>query len=593
MKKHNHNKGPQVCQECNKVFINLRSHIQQVHERLRRYICPTCDKTFGKKSGLNRHIQTVHEKIKNFLCDLCERSFGEKIQMQRHRKIHFKEVNQEPDFFDDSMKDEEIVEDKKRFICGICKKKVNSKSILKRHKMIVHEKKRPWLCDLCPKSYGEKSNLMRHISKAHLGEDQIIIEKLDEAEVDEIFECKSCGRNLSTQWGLRMHEKECQIGSQIKLNDANSFHVLNNEEVLPNNAIIYEENDVIEALEEANEENIIEEEQITESELKNYPEEVLSSFICQSCNISFKAKRYYLQHLKSFHTDAFKKIKCNYCDQIFTHRCQKLRHIRKIHPEVFEDDSRTSGNFCEICSKAFKTEKFLQIHNSMHHKTQTFECPICNKLFTFKHSLDRHMNAVHEDKRDFKCEVENCERAFRSKYELNQHRNKIHQEMKNFEQISCDVCDKICSSRKNLYAHKKYVHEGIRWGSGEFKCKFCLEVFDSKYKKSKHWYQVHWNGELKFRTCHYCNADFQLHDEFKNHIETHSEIFVCKTCGYYFLEASALLVHEESHRQIDEKLRQFVCDVCSHRLSTKGQLEVHMKRHFDDRDQFVCDVSLI
>lgn len=216
MKKHQTIKGPQVCKECNGVFINLRAHIKEVHERRREHVCTFCSKEFAKKSGLVRHIQTVHEKLRNWFCDLCEKAFGEKGQMQRHQKTHFKPLTTEAECkLDDLIDEEEIVEDKVRFICGICKKKVNSKAALRRHKATVHGKKRPWLCDLCPKSFGEKYNLLRHI-KSHVDE-HFIIEKLDEAE-EETFECKSCQKVLTTQWGLKLHEEKCTLTKQIHLN---------------------------------------------------------------------------------------------------------------------------------------------------------------------------------------------------------------------------------------------------------------------------------------------------------------------------------------------------------------------------------------
>lgn len=228
MRRHTTVKGPKQCEECDGIFINLRAHVKEVHQRLREHVCYLCAKEFSKRSGLNRHIQTVHDKLRNWSCDLCEKSFGEKAQMQRHRKTHFKPLTTEfddfqPEFLEEAIIDEEIIEDKKRFMCGICKKKVNTKAALRRHKAIVHEKKRPWLCDLCPRRYGEKSNLMRHI-KTHVDDDEpIIIEKLDEVE-EEIFECKSCQKSLTTQWGLKLHEEKCTIKQQINLNKAEEVY---------------------------------------------------------------------------------------------------------------------------------------------------------------------------------------------------------------------------------------------------------------------------------------------------------------------------------------------------------------------------------
>lgn len=150
-------KGPQKCNVCDKVFVNLRSHIQMVHQKIRHHICQICDKAFGKKSGLDRHIITVHEKMRCWACDLCEKSFGEKAQLLRHRKIHFKPTFEEPDPAQITEDQEVITSKKKRgaMKCGVCKKILNSRAALKRHKLLVHEKKKNLLCDFCPRLFGK------------------------------------------------------------------------------------------------------------------------------------------------------------------------------------------------------------------------------------------------------------------------------------------------------------------------------------------------------------------------------------------------------------------------------------------------------
>lgn len=148
-------KGPQKCVDCDKIFVNLRSHIQMVHQKIRTHLCRICDKAFGKKSGLDRHIVTVHQKMRFWACDLCDKSFGEKAQLQRHHKIHFKPAYQEPDPAQIT-DDQEVIDDtKKRMRCGICKKVVNSKAALKRHKLLIHERRRNLLCDFCPRMFGK------------------------------------------------------------------------------------------------------------------------------------------------------------------------------------------------------------------------------------------------------------------------------------------------------------------------------------------------------------------------------------------------------------------------------------------------------
>lgn len=808
-------KGPQNCSLCDKVFVNLRSHVQMVHQKVRHHVCGICSKAFGKKSGLDRHVITVHEKQRCWNCDLCDKNFGEKGQLLRHRKVHFKPAFQEPD--PAQVTDDQIIVDnkKKRMMCGICKKVLNSRAALNRHKLLVHEKKRDLLCDFCPQMFGEKSNLMRHIQKSHTIEvnsnefkeitDESVKRKTDPDKKKESLQCRSCDKVLTTEWGLKSHEDVCLINQQKKLNniehkseDLNESYETNGMEqvflVTSSGIQIKQEppfleqgfsndsfekfvpemsqSETLEPIEISIKDEIIEEyiededDSIEMLEIDRYSEEegeeedhiiyddseivkpddqcfedeenaLMESenskqrYKCRLCTSTFKEKRYFQSHMRTVHSKK-KSLKCTVigCEEVFVYRVQRLRHLRQKHPEVYEesdteenvskdldeaiecelcdlafeskeaiedhlekdhdenedeDDEKKrtcescqprkvfkktrylllhiqavhsdqtfqctecpksfsfrcslgrhvrgvhknirdhkcdesecdkmfrnsydlkqhkicahnkgdkSDRTCKICMKVFKKVQYMEIHFASIHNTEPqFSCPICHRGFSFQRSMDRHIRAIHEDRRDYKCMFNGCEKAFRSRYDLNEHFNNIHAEFKKtrpVEEVTCDVCEKICSSRKVLYSHKKIVHEGIRWGTN-FECKLCKEVFESKYKKSKHWGQVHRNGKVKTRTCYLCSSEFQLFNDFKQHIESHTGCFICIICGYNFSDESSLFVHHESHRKIEESLRQYVCDVCSHRLSTKHQLLIHMRKHFPG-DYYMCDVSFV
>ena len=836
-------KGPQHCDICDKLFVNLRSHVQQVHQKLRTHTCHLCDKPFGKKSGLDRHILTVHEKMRNYYCDLCQKSFGEKAQLLRHRKIHFKSTALEPDSGSIS-EDQEIIEDKKRYKCGRCKKILNSRAALKRHRSLVHLKERNFLCNFCPKKFGEKSNLMRHIMKAHANEmGSSVTKKVYEVEDEEKCSepkastselnnqqhpCSHCNKILGTSWGLKAHEDICRLRQQQKFNEKNDDHGIeflqdlqtmeqvfivsekqeeqieikeespfidtnvfddnnsnsSNEsytkfipEIIDEKAIKikdepleFQEDDItvlkvlsvdliklesteinidnfVSEIKEENEYNASDVSMDSDDDNYDSSEDESSSsdtesfdindedssnmqlnddhipiqsgttkrFNCKMCSSTFKEKRYFLSHWKTVHV-AKKTVKCEHCPLVFTYRSQRLRHTRAVHPEVYEEigaaaagscssdvkkefecelcsmqfnkkeeldqhlelgheedesESKTdrtcefcqkvykknkyllihlravhfeskftcerdncgrefsfkrslirhiavihddikdfpclncfkcfrskydlqqhfkgnhaldkSDRTCTDCGKVFKKPRYLEIHREcVHQGVKMYECPICKRAFSFKRSMQRHIKSIHEDIRDYNCGK--CDKAFRSRYDLNEHFNNIHADVKKLqplEKVTCDLCDKVCSSRKSLYTHRKIKHEGVRWGV-KYECKLCKENFPTKYKKSKHWIQVHRYGEIKMRKCHYCNTDVQLYSDFKLHVESHAGCFICIVCGYNFNDASELFMHEETHRKIDDELRHYVCDSCGHKLATKAQLQVHMRKHVGD-----------
>jgi uncharacterized Zn-finger protein len=71
--------------------INLRRHIECVHEKLKEHQCNICQKSFGLKGSLSKHIEVVHERKKPFKCNLCRKMFGQKKGLRRHTdNLHFK-----------------------------------------------------------------------------------------------------------------------------------------------------------------------------------------------------------------------------------------------------------------------------------------------------------------------------------------------------------------------------------------------------------------------------------------------------------------------------------------------------------------------
>eukprot|EP01083_Nonionella_stella_P178865 633239_1 len=67
------------CESCDKTFTlknNLKRHISDVHDYIRKFKCDSCDKNFSRKSTLKQHVNEVHEQIRKFSCDSCDQSFS-------------------------------------------------------------------------------------------------------------------------------------------------------------------------------------------------------------------------------------------------------------------------------------------------------------------------------------------------------------------------------------------------------------------------------------------------------------------------------------------------------------------------------------
>lgn len=87
-------KGPFVCplNGCDKAFKrkdNLKCHLK-VHNpnRERPFACSDCDETYLRRVDLKRHIETVHEQATRHPCSKCNRTFTRKEGLYQHMRRH-------------------------------------------------------------------------------------------------------------------------------------------------------------------------------------------------------------------------------------------------------------------------------------------------------------------------------------------------------------------------------------------------------------------------------------------------------------------------------------------------------------------------
>ena len=98
------------------------------------------------------------------------------------------------------------------------------------------------------------------------------------------------------------------------------------------------------------------------------------------------------------------------------------------------------------------------------------KCNLCNKLFSNKSSLTKHIKSVHE-KIKFKCEI--CDKELLRKDDLQRHKKTVHWRSSEFK---CVVCERKFSRKDHLLIHKNVC----------CKCKHCHEQFSSPSELLNH-----------------------------------------------------------------------------------------------------------
>jgi len=103
--------------------MNLKQHIDSIHDGKKPHKCSICDQSFSQKGHLKEHTDSVHEGKKPHKCSICGQSFSKKGQLKQHTDT--------------------VHEGKKPHKCSICDQSFSQKDYLKRHIDSVHEKKKP------------------------------------------------------------------------------------------------------------------------------------------------------------------------------------------------------------------------------------------------------------------------------------------------------------------------------------------------------------------------------------------------------------------------------------------------------------------
>ncbi|XP_050420165.1 zinc finger protein 468-like isoform X2 [Adelges cooleyi] len=193
-----------------------------------------------------------------------------------------------------------------------------------------------------------------------------------------------------------------------------------------------------------------------------------------------------------------RRFDCNICQRRFTTKNSIIRHIAKSH------SSTSIGNKTPLKKKV--THRNRKIKGNTLNIDGLFKCGICLKTFLLKSSLRRHWR-VHTGEKPFKCRA--CEKTFRQQSHLKRHA-RIHTGEKPYK---CVVCEKTF----NQQIHLKY-HARIHTGEKPFKCDVCEKTFGREHHLKAH-ERIH--TSVKPFKCDVCEKTFRQQSHLKRHARIH------------------------------------------------------------------------
>lgn len=197
---------------------------------------------------------------------------------------------------------------------------------------------------------------------------------------------------------------------------------------------------------------------------------------------------------------------CGVCDFEAESMNFLLSHRARVHVNT--------GNYkCSECPTHYKTAGLLRRHFSMHHDF-THVCTHCDKRFSNKQGLDRHISCTHNNiPLEFQCVK--CPAYFDTMEKMEDHL--VVHYINPSNTFICNHCDRSFTTFAAKNKHIDLEH------MVEIECSICHVVLPTKEAMDKHNNSVHQPKKKENKT------------------------YACTTCGKYFSGIKDVLSHRETH----------------------------------------------
>lgn len=192
-----------------------------------------------------------------------------------------------------------------------------------------------------------------------------------------------------------------------------------------------------------------------------------------------------------------------------------------------EDLTGKGLRVCPICNKQFRDTTALRRHSLVHSGERPHACKQCDKRFRRRDHLKSHMTAYHCGTTTFNCNI--CEMVFTTRYSLSIHSKSCKKAVTRPQTMAVDTTKTTNATKVDDVPESK-------------SCPVCHKTFKDPSTQRRH-LRIH-SEERPFQ-CDVCPKSFRRKDNLKEHMLCHSDQkpFACEDCGKALSRRSSLTNH--------------------------------------------------
>ncbi|CAN7991523.1 unnamed protein product [Ixodes hexagonus] len=564
---------PYKCNQCTRAFVSksaMERH-QLKHAKAMPYACEKCCVGFATSEHLTEHLRSH----KDYRCECCSQLYLSRRGLRKHLsqshkkpsvwkaadQVHSLEGSATKHGQEQGENEDGYVEHK----CRKCEVVCEHEEALADHTIKEHPEQQVFPCDSCRKVFTDHSLLLAHLRK-HM---EI---KMGTDPRDQTYVCNICDKELKSLSTLRVHVQSH--------NKVRSFKC-----------------------------DICQEKYTTQGNLRKHKKihDTTHKYKCSQCPKEFTNNNYMLKHIKRVHTRDF-KYGCSYCPKRFQEQKRFQQHMVLMHageltPDDYDLMTLVKKLQCGQCSFTTYSTKSFRQHEVTHTGKYPYTCSECNKGFTFRFELAKHVRCIH-NAQSFRCN--RCKRTFTAEEVYKVHKDhhdrglgktcpecgNMYETQGHYEQhmqahskdlpYECVVCKKRFALTRSLNLHRlshdKHKTPRFRAYNGnrnwDYYCELCKVYYKYGSSLVAHRVCVHGNGPQT--TCPFCDKKFNSRLTLSMHIRTHTRErpMRCSYCGKTFRVWNSLKRHVVTNHTKDFKL---FCALCNKGFVSKSYLKVHLK----------------